>query len=539
MGFRSRALLTGVATGFLKAQNDRRDKMAQRLQELSDNRALMDRERAKSEYANATKAAAEEKAKWAQAVEARDIDADGNYTKAYHDKQAFALFKDPNIQKAYGGKGFKAFAEEYAQMGPKKMTRMFKDPDVLQANLTKLLDSVDSRQRQELSQPVMTGLDKFLMTGVNAVSSAFGATPKNSQEPVQEQEVTFNPYADVDTTGTPEPYTTPSFTPQATSVEVKTVDKHVDSQGNLHLLKTYEDGTTEIEKTSINEGKPVVHTALSYDEDGTEYIVNMYKDKTSTKTPTGLTKAGKAGNIEIKANDLKNPTEKATLNRIRDGHEATRLVGNIMRDTSVETSALAPRLANQIILGVQEELVGTFGSAEAKAKATTQAMNSAFANDLAYIDSLSSEDKAIGTTERNELATKIAGLKQDKLALAYALVRLNRASGRFNGQELQEQIELLSDGSLAEGASVLKRAQDQVEQSMQFDVQQVAADVISTRMLGEGVATSANEVLGWSGKKPLRDPNDGSYFVRYHSGPYEYAKVTPNGGIVLKPRKIK
>lgn len=538
MGFRSRALLTGVATGFLKANNDRRDRMAERMQQLSDNRATMDRERAKSRADAASKAAAEESSKWHELRSNGYIDTDGNYTTLYHDKIATAEFTKKEVREAYGN-NFDAFKTEFSKMGPKKFIREYKDPNEIETSLQNIYSSIDTRQRNELQRPALTGFDAMLGSVVNRVSSAVGggnvfgppsdgtldSTPTPTLDPMRTQEPV------VDT-----PYESPNFKTPVAAKELKEVKTETDESGVVQAVKFYTDGSQETVSTNIQKGKEIKNTYLTYDEDGTEYVVSAYTDSSVNKEATGLVKPNKAGTIDIKTNDLKNPVEKLTMERIRDGAEATRLVGNILRDTSVETAALVPKAVNSIILSVQEEFVGTFGSEEQKNTKTNQALNAAFQGDLAFIDTRSEKDLQIGTDKRNELAAKVAGLKQDRLALAYALVRLNRASGRFNGQELQEQIELLSTGSLAQAASVLKRAQDQVQQSLEFDVQQAAASVVSTNMMTDGDVVSANEVLGWASKKPVRDDKNGAYYVMFNRGPYKYAHVKPNGGIVLRKR---
>ena len=173
MGFRSRALLTGVATGFLKANNDRRDRMAQRLQELSDNRALMDRERAKSRADAASKAAAEEHSQWAS-LRANDfIDDEGNYQKKYFDKVAYAEFQKKETREAFGG-NFQQFADEFKKTQGTKFIRQYKDPEQIESSLRNVYDSIDTRQRSELSRPAMTGFDAMLGSVVNRVTSSVG-----------------------------------------------------------------------------------------------------------------------------------------------------------------------------------------------------------------------------------------------------------------------------------------------------------------------------------------------------------------------------
>lgn len=301
MGFRSRALLTGVATGFLKAQNDRRDKMAERLQQLSDNRALMDRERAKSEYAEATKAAAKEKMEWARAMEAKEIDADGNYTQLYYDKVATTAFADPNIQKAYGGKGFDAFKAEWQKLQPKKMTRQFKDASEISGDMSRVLDSIDTRQRHELSQPVMTGLDSFLASGVNRVKSAVGMEPSVPQEvPQDTAPATLNPYADVQPSAPAEPYVAPNFTPVTEPVKPDSVNQLV-TAANGDIYAVFTDSTGKRMETKLSfKGKSEGGDDVGLGKMGTEKVrifdpstQQFFKEDTHRDIATGAVRVGR------------------------------------------------------------------------------------------------------------------------------------------------------------------------------------------------------------------------------------------------------
>ena len=173
MGFRSRALLTGVATGFLKANNDRRDRMTERLQTLSDNRATMDRERAKSQADAASKAAYEEQKKWSELRSQDHIDDEGNYTEKFYNVAAYSEFQKEETRKAFGN-DYNSFVTEFSKMGPKKFIRQYKDPQDIEQSLSKVYSSIDTRQRDELSRPALTGFDSMLGSMVNRVSSAVG-----------------------------------------------------------------------------------------------------------------------------------------------------------------------------------------------------------------------------------------------------------------------------------------------------------------------------------------------------------------------------
>lgn len=220
MGLRSRALLTGVATGFLRANNDRRDRMAERLQTLSDNRALMDRERAKSQADAASKAAYAEQKKWSELRSQEFIDDEGNYTKAYHDKEAYLEWTKAGTREAIGN-DYESFVTEFAKMGPKKFIRSYKTPEEIQQSLSKVYDSVDARQKADLARPVMTGFDAMFGSMVNRVSSAVGGgnvfgPPSDGSLATTPEVGTVDVMREQEPQGPSEPYESPNFTrPQA------------------------------------------------------------------------------------------------------------------------------------------------------------------------------------------------------------------------------------------------------------------------------------------------------------------------------------
>lgn len=510
MSFRARAILGGAARGFLSANNQRRARMEERMKMLADNKALREQEQAKTAYDQNVKAAQEEEDRYQALRSAGDIEIDGTYKQQYFDKLAYAEYRDPN-NRAAKGLSFQQFADQFRKLhGNQKFTRKYKSPSELQGDLMKLYDSIDERHKQGLSQPVLTGFDVMLARGaaktIDTVGEPFGVRA-------------------VDPIGEPEPEVSLA---QASPLREGTVQPTVETVSDR----------PEFTDSAVDR-KPA-HTYKTYDSDGTEHVVFAWDDGSVTTEATGLNKPDKANTVELGLGlgDLKDPVDPKISERIRDGVEATRLVGEILTDTSVETSASIPKAVASIITSIEEEITGTFGSAEEKRLATNRALNAAFGDELAFIDSRSEEDLKIGTTQRNKLMSKVAGLKQNKRALAYALVRLNRASGRFNGQELQEQLDLLTSGTMAEAASVLRRAQQQVQSSLNKDMQNAAASVITTQLAAQGEKRfTKNEVLGWVSREPVRDPKNGAYYIMFRTGPYKYAYMSANGGVTLRKRE--
>lgn len=255
MSFRSRALLTGVATGFLKANNDRRDRMAERLQTLSDNRATMERERAKSRADAAAKEAAKEASEWHNLRSNEFIDDEGNFQKAYYDKAAYAEFIKPEVKERFGN-DFNSFVAEWSKMQPKKFIRQYKDPNEIEASLQQVYSSIDTRQQAELQRPAFTGFDAMLGSMVNRVSSAVGGGN------------VFGPPSDgtLDSTPTPElnvmreqeqptestaPYEAPAFTQRTEPVKPETINQFIKGQdGKMYAV--FADDTGKLVETELN-----------------------------------------------------------------------------------------------------------------------------------------------------------------------------------------------------------------------------------------------------------------------------------------------
>lgn len=516
MSLRSRAFLSGLGRGFFQANNERRQRMEERLFQMSNDRATRERELAKSEYMEQAKAAQQEELKYRSLRSAGDIDVEGNFTPEYFDKIAYAEFKDKN-NRAAEGMSFEQFRENFARMQPKKFIRNYKDQSEIAMDLKRVYESIETRQHADLSRPVLTGFDRMLAGGVDTVIDTLGgATGLPIRGATSPEAPTTTPSLEVVGAATlPE---------ENTSAPVEPIESVRPTFGIEEPVATQELETTY----------------KTYDDDGTEHIVKVWKDGSVETTATGLSSPAKVGTVEMKTSDLKDPVDKQTTERIRDGIEATRLIGEIFEDTSIETSASIPKAVASVISVIEEELVGTFGSDEEKRQATVRKLNAAFGDELAYIDSRTDEELKLGASERDRLVTKVKGLEQNKRALAYALVRLNRASGRFNGQELQEQLNLLFSSTLSGAASVLRRAQQQVQASLENDMQTAAASIVTTKLIASGDRTKTkNDVLGWVSRKPIRDPKNGAYYIMFRDGPYKYAYMTPNGGVTLRERKEK
>lgn len=520
MSLRSRALLSGVGRGFFQAQNQRRRQMAERMEALATNRAEMARERAKSRYDSISKEARAENNKWRALRADGDIDAEGNYQDTYYDKLAYAQFKDKG-NRAAEGMSFEEFRDNLRKISPKKFTRQYKDPDVINNDLTKLYASIDARKQAELDRPVLTGFDRMLSRGVSSVVDLVGEQVEGLTE------------GKVGITSLAEPSPTKELPTEETFSPFR--EQEISPEG--------QEGVTERPTFTPSVPEEIETTYKTYDAQGNEHIVIVGKDKSVTTKATGLQKQGSSGVIEMKLADLKKPVDQLVSNRIRDGIESQRLIGEILEDTSVETSATLPKLYANIIQRIQNEYVGTVGSVEEKNRRTLEELGAAFTRELNDINTSLPEDQRITPNERQKLNSKVRGLDQNKRALAYALVRLNRTSGRFNGQELNEQLDLLKSNDLAGAASVLKRAQEQVKAALDRDIQEAAASVLTTHLVASGkqgqTQYTKNEILGWVKGSPVYDPQNKSYYVDFREGPYEFAYMTANGGVELVPRQTE
>lgn len=518
-----RAILTGAITGFLRSNNERRERMEQRLYTMANDRATREREQAKTEYSDMLKASQAEEAEYNSLRSVGDIDENGNYSDQYYTKLAYAEFKDPNVREAYGN-DFEKFNQEFRKMAPKSYKRNYKSPAKIKEELTKLYASIDARQQESTSGPVLTGFERMLGQGIDAGIDLIGDGLSKATGGRVSMQGAVAPDSEMNTTGDLQ---------LRTNTDLASVDPMAEQTSITPQASTE---TPDFQRSEAP--VPIENTWKSTDADGKEYIISIDANKKVTVTPTGLTKPENGGEISMSLSDLKTAVDPQTTANIRDGQIAMRRIGNIMRDTSVATTAKTPQLVNSIIQGVKEEYIGTLGSDADVTQETNKALIAAFKDELDGINSKLPEDQQITPDERQEYLATLGGLRQDKRALAYALVRLNRASGRFNGQELQEQLDLLQGGSTASMMAALKKAEEQVTQLLHRDMQDAAASVITTQLYAEGNRrVTKNQVMGWVQGEPTYDPKNNAYYIDFHTGPYEFAYMTENGGVSLIPRE--
>lgn len=193
MGFRSRALLTGVATGFLRANNKRHDEMKQRLTQLADTNAEIERERAKSELTNAVKAASDESAKFKQLQDMGHIDAEGAFTPAY-----WRDVTQKDWQEHGNGKTHDEYIQVYKQDRPQKFVRAYKDVGEIQSGFQEVYRSINAKQVAESSINPLTPFEQMLGGGIATV---FGGSSDIEQKAVQIDTPVVNPL----TNNTPSP----------------------------------------------------------------------------------------------------------------------------------------------------------------------------------------------------------------------------------------------------------------------------------------------------------------------------------------------
>lgn len=173
MSLRSRAFLAGVGTGFFKANNERRERMQQRLEELANNRAEMDREHAKSEYSRTIKAAEAEKAQVQALRSAGHIDeVTGEYTDNYWRDTTMDSWDKENYASQ------EEFIKVYKQGKPSKFQSQYKDPAEIASKTQSIYSAIDQRKREELGRSPLTGFDTMLGNLMGGVSEGPEVTTK-------------------------------------------------------------------------------------------------------------------------------------------------------------------------------------------------------------------------------------------------------------------------------------------------------------------------------------------------------------------------
>jgi hypothetical protein len=182
----SRALLGGVATGFLRANNDRRDRMTERMQALATDTAGQARERAKTALSTSQKNAQEENDKVTSLRSEGAIDDKGMY------KDEWWLRQSQSDWKTYGepsGQSHKEYTDNVFKAGkPKSFERQYKSSAEINQAHTELQSSITSNLQNDLNKPAATALDRFLGTSLRKMTG----TP---QEPVETPSTlpTFDP----------------------------------------------------------------------------------------------------------------------------------------------------------------------------------------------------------------------------------------------------------------------------------------------------------------------------------------------------------
>lgn len=187
----SRALLGGVATGFMKANNDRSDRMAQRMQELAENTAMMARERAKTQHSVAQESARVENEKKTSLRAEGAIDNKGNYKDSWWLRQSQA---DWNTYGKPSGMTHEEYTNTVFKAGkPTKFVSQYKSAHEIDQSSNALHSSISSNLRNDLNKPAATALEKFLggslrkMTGTPQEAVAPPSAPLPSIDPMAPQ----------------------------------------------------------------------------------------------------------------------------------------------------------------------------------------------------------------------------------------------------------------------------------------------------------------------------------------------------------------
>jgi hypothetical protein len=184
----SRALLGGVATGFLKANNDRRDRMNTRMQELADNTAVQARERAKTALSVNQKNAQAENDKIKALTSEGAIDDKGMYNDSWWLRQSQADWKE--FGEPSGVSHMDYTNNTYKKDRPKGIQREYKSSADINKGYEELQSSISANLRNDLNKNAATSLDRFLGSSLRKLTG----TPEEV-ETEAEALPQFNPMA--------------------------------------------------------------------------------------------------------------------------------------------------------------------------------------------------------------------------------------------------------------------------------------------------------------------------------------------------------
>jgi len=449
-----------------RRKQERKQQMEQRFRELADNKAAQQNEIAKSQYAQAQAEQANENQLVAASVTNGTMMEDGTYTDKHWNELAI---------KSLGGnvkdltqEQIDAESARIAGGAQKGYTRKYSS-NVAAQNLQKQLEYNEAvRERDGSRQFHGDGVDGAIARlGQKAGDALFGkeeelVAPTMQGQP-QGNQFGFN-----------EEYTG--------SVPSVSGDLGINSSQQVYLRDEDGEINTSTEHTVFldNKGNRMISTSegpVPYDG---KYVGVADHNKSMADSTKG---SGDGASLS----DLKGAVNQDLLDKFDNTNKVLRLTKNITDLTNVKTAAVSTRL----FATMKEE----FGK-EWTAIAGDEAARRTFVQErLADISEEQSNGEPVDPKTSAAIATVAGELDSKKLFLAYAVVRIQRGSGRFTGQELKTTMDAFKSNNLAYAISAVQDAQKEAMFDVKKTSKQIAAEAFVTEEFLNGRKYTKPDVL--------------------------------------------
>ncbi len=501
----------GKAMGKLqlhKEKQERKVRMEQRYAQLAQDKARHNNELAKTEYAQVRAAKIAEDKEWGEAEKNGTIRADGRYTEKHWKQKAFDRYANSGVKRTtedinefYRNESY--WMKEEMSGSKQGMTRQYQGGDVA-GNLKRKFEYNAQVEAQEGGREFFEGPEGAM---ANGLSRLFG----DSKTIAGPEQVGFDKATEFDTFAVDNqdetlqgPVAAASFDPKsAMKVYGKNEDGSVDTS-TIHTLFVNK-GPDGALYEATGEG------AVPWDGDYVDAA--EYNKKSSTTNKRMLTAEQQKHDISPELRDS-----------YSNANKVIRLTKSIVGLSGVPTSALTSTIPAQMKSFFGTEIEGVIGDE----KSQKDFMRS-------KIDAIVRSDKEVHPDTATAVSANLGALDSQKLFLAYAMVRIQRGSGRFTGQELNTTLEAFKSNNLAYSLAAVNHAYNEAQMGVKKNVKAMAAEATVSHLFGSGDERTKSQLLATFNTDPIQD-DDGSWSVLVRKEDREllgfrFIEVSPDGGV--------
>lgn len=505
----------GAAMGELDKQRkkyERKVRMEQRMAQLAKDKAMQDNELAKTKYTQVKAAQAAESQDWSTKYSEGHIEEDGTYTKKYWMDKALNEYVNSGVKRssedmehfyAEAAKEDGGFYLKKVQSGASRgMTRQYASTDA-EVNLKRQLDYNQQVLQRDSQKEFLEGLEASgARLGQNVGDSLFGKEEGLQEPEIQRTEVPqgHGRFDEVDL-GTPE------FT--------KAEEDGLDPKSVIQVYGFNADGSID---TSTQ------HTLFTNKSDGKLYTATGEGAVPWDGNYVDVESYGSTKSDGLGISDYKNDINPETRERFTSANKSIRLAEGIAELSTVDTTAMVSTLPARVT-----NFLGT----EYEALKDNEDSKHAFVSDK--INAIVRTDSGATPDTLDEISAALGQMDSQKLALAYAVVKMNRGKGKFSAQELMTQLELYKDKGLPYMLSSINTTYKEAVKRVKSDVKSMAAEATVLHMFKSGNKQSKSQILSSLDTEPRQDTN-GDWVIRIRpedQGTYgaRYIVVSSDGGV--------